>query len=593
MASPTPPLTLALARHRSGDLHAAQALYQQVLAADPNQVDALHLAGFLLHQQGQSAQGRGLIERAIALAPGVALYHANLGLVLQALGLMDAARQHFLRAADLDPQSPDAFNHLGALLHAAGQPAQAVAWFQQALSRQADLASAHANLGHAWVALGRHDLARDCFETVCRLQPGQADAHNNLACALAALGQPEQALVCLRQALALQPDFAVAMSNLAGNLTRAGRAAEALDWARQAVAADPGLDAAWKHLGQALQHSGAVAEAGQAFERCIHLNGADASHHLNQALCLLLQADYARGWAAYESRLVMPDYRPLTAAPRCPVWQGQALAGRSLRVMAEQGLGDTLQFVRFLPALQAAGARVVLQCQAPLLRLLQGLPGAAQVIGVDDDVPDTDFAVSLMSLPHRLKTTLASVPARLPYLQPPLAEVLQWRRALADLQDGLRIGLAWRGNPEHPADAYRSLPLATLDALADLPGLHFVSLQRERPIEPAGRLAARLVDRTAGLRDMADLAGLIANLDLVISVDTSVCHLAGAMARPVWVLLHAGPDFRWLMDREDSPWYPTARLFRQRRLGDWTEVMARLVQALVGLTPPGAAPGPA
>lgn len=593
MASTPALLNLALAHHRDGDLGAAQTLYQQVLAADPAQADALHLSGMLLHQQGRSAQGQALIERAVALAPGVAVYHANLGLVLQALGQVDAAHQSLLRAIDLDPLSPDAYQHLGVLLTASGQPAEAVGWLQQALARQPDLAEAHAQLGHVWVALGRHALARDSFERVCRLRPQQAEAHNNLACALAAMGQPEQALVCLRHALALKPDFAIAMSNLAGNLTGAGQAREALGWARQAVAADPALDAAWKHLGQALQHSGAVAEAQIAFDRCLALNGADASHRLNRALCLLLQGDYAQGWAEYESRLAMADYRPLAAPPRCPVWQGEALAGRSLRVMAEQGLGDTLQFVRYVPMLQAAGARVVLQCQAPLLRLLQGLPGADQVVDVEAQAPDTDFAVSLMSLPHRLGTTLADVPARLPCLQPPLAEVLHWRRVLADLQDGPRIGLAWQGSREHPADAYRSMPLTTLDALADLPGLHFVSLQRERPAEPAGRLAARLVDRTAGLRDMADLAGLIANLDLVISVDTSVCHLAGSMARPVWVLLHAGPDFRWLMGREDSPWYPTARLFRQRQLGDWPELVARLAQALAGLwrQPPG--PGPA
>ena len=576
----------ALAHHQSGDLASAETIYRSLLDADPTLADARQLLGFLLHQRGQSEQALPCILQAIALTPGVAFYHSNLGLVQRALGQNDAALASFSEALRLEPGSAETCNNLGVVHADGGRQEDAARCFERAAALRPDFAEAHNNLGIALVALGRHALALASFESALRLRPDVADHHNNQGLALAALGRRPEAIESYRRAVALRPDFAVALSNLALNLMREGAAEEAVATARMAVAHDPALAAGWSHLGSALQHSGALAEAMAAFRKAHSLTGDSATHQANHALCLLLAGEWDAGWLAYECRFDHPAYTPLAPPPRCPTWRGEPLEGRSILVMAEQGLGDVIQFARYAPLLKARGARVLLQCQPALRRLMGSLAGVDARVDSQAAPPDTDLAVAVMSLPQRFQTRLHSIPAAVPYLQPALADVLAWRRRLNDLQDKPRVGLVWQGSPTHGADRYRSLPLAALDALADIDGVHFISLQRERQAEPVGPMAARLIDHSAHLGDMADMAALIANLDLVITVDTSVCHLAGAMARPVWVLLHAGPDFRWLMDREDSPWYPTARLFRQRRVNQWDEVMVRVREALAALCTP-------
>lgn len=575
------PLQLALGHHQAGRWAAASALYHQVLATQPDHADATHLLGFLRHQQGDGAAAQALIRRAIALAPQVAVYHANLGVVLLARGLADAAEASLLRAHLLDPDTADVCNNLGSCSSTRGQFEAAAVWFQRALHLQPDNAQAQHNLGLAWVAQGRADLGLPHFIRAAALQPGSADAQHDLGSALADVGQPEAAVQSLRRALALRPDSVATLGNLVTQLTRLGQADEALALARRCVALQPGLATAWSGLGMVLQHAGALAEARAAVGRAGALDALSPAVGLNLALCQLLMGDFAAGWPAYECRLTLPAFQPLAPWPPSPRWQGEPLAGRSLLLQAEQGLGDTLQFARYAAQLAGQGARVTLQCQPPLLRLMAGLPGVQQVIGTDQPAPACDFYSPLLSLPLRLGTQLHTIPAEVPYVWADSAAQQAWQQRLEHLAGSrFRVGLCWRGSPGHAADCYRSMPLAAFDALADLASVQFVSLQRDRPAEPAGAMAGCLHDPTAQLVDMADMAALIGALDLVISVDTSVCHLAGAMARPVWVLLHAGPDFRWLMDRDDSPWYPTARLFRQRWLGDWAPVVAAVRAAL-------------
>jgi len=586
VSHPQEALNRALAHHRRGELAQAEAIYRQLLEAEPALADALQLLGFLLHQRGQSEQALPFIQQAIALSPGVAFYHSNLGLVQRALGQRDAALASFMQAQRLEPGSAETCNNLGVVHADGGRNEDAARCFERATALHPDFAEAHNNLGIALVALARHALALASFENALRLRPDIADHHNNLGLALAALGRRPEAIESYRRAVALRPDFAVALSNLALNLTREGAADEAVATARHAVASDPQLAQGWSHLGSALQHSGALVEAMTAFRKAHALAGDSPTHEANFALCLLLAGEWDAGWQAYECRFDHPAYAPLAPPPRCPIWQGEPLQGRSILVMAEQGLGDVIHFARYAPLLKARGARVLLQCQPALRRLMGSLAGVDERVDSQTAPPSTDLAVAMMSLPHRFQTRPDSIPAAVPYLQPELADVLTWRRRLNGLQDKPRVGLAWQGSQTHGADRYRSLPLAALDALADVNGVHFISLQRDRPDEPAGPMGGRLIDLSAELTDMADMAALIANLDLVISVDTSVCHLAGAMARPVWVLLHAGPDFRWLMDREDSPWYPTARLFRQRRVNQWGEVIERVREALSALCTP-------
>jgi tetratricopeptide (TPR) repeat protein len=573
-------LKAALVHHQRGEWAPAEALYRQVLATEPEQPDALHLLGFMTHQRGDSARALEPMQKAIALAPGVAFQHANLGLVQRALGQLDAAHASLLQAHRLDPAAADTCNTLGAVCAESGRHEEAVGWYQKALDLRPDHVGAQVNLGHAWAALRRPDQALACFEAARGAQPDHPGVHFMVGTALSQLGRHDEAVVAFRQALAQRPDDALALSHLAKTLTRVGAADAAIVAARQALALQPALADAWSHLGTPLQHQGAVIEAEAAFRKSLAIDAHRPYDRFNLALNLLLQGDFEAGWSAYECRLDLPSYPRLGPAPRCPVWRGEALAGRSLLVMAEQGLGDLIQFVRYVPLLRERGATVVLQGQPGLLRLMQTLRGVAHCVDVEQTPPETDYAVPVMSLPQRFGTTLASIPAAVPYLHATLPDTLKWRRRLAGLQDGPRVGLVWQGRATHGADRYRSLPLSALDPLTELDGVHFISLQRDPPPEAPGAMAQRLTDLAAEQTDMADLAGLLANIDLVISVDTAVCHLAGAMARPVWVLLQAGPDFRWLTGRDDSPWYPSARLFRQTRLGDWTGVVERVRKAL-------------
>ena len=596
MAPLADPLQQALDHHQAGRWAMAEALYRQLLAAHPDHADAHHLLGFLCHQQGRPEPALTLIRRAIELLPQAAIFHANLGVVLLAQGQGDAAEASLLRAHLLDPAAADVCNNLGSCSSRRGQHQVACVWFQRAVALQPGHAQAQHNLGLAWVAQGRADLGLPHFQQVAALRPESADAQHDLGSALADVGQPEAAVASLQRALALRPDSVATLGNLVTQLTRLGRADQALPLARRCVALQADLASAWTGLGMVLQHQGALAEARAAMEQAALLDPQSPAVGLNLALCRLLDGDLAGGWPAYESRLAVPAFRPLAPRPDAPRWQGQPLAGQTLLLQAEQGLGDTLQFARYATVLARQGGRVLLQVQPPLLRLLASLPGPQQVIGTDQPLPRCDLHSPLLSLPLLLGTRLHSIPADIPYLHADAASARAWQMRLDSAVDAgqvagqvagqgarLRVGLCWRGSPTHAADRYRSMQLADFDSLADLPGVHFVSLQRDRPAEPAAALAGRLIDLTADLSDMADMAGLVAALDLVISVDTAVCHLAGAMGRPVWVLLHAGPDFRWLMGREDSPWYPTARLFRQQHLGDWKPVLAAVVAALLAV----------
>ncbi|MBC7782937.1 MAG: glycosyltransferase family protein [Burkholderiales bacterium] len=614
MATIADALNSALAHHLRGELQQAETIYRQILAADARNSDALHLLGYIQYQVGRGDIAIDHIRRAIEIAPGIATYHSNLGLVLRAQGSIDAALASYLKAYELDPTSAEAcnniaivyadqrnaglaiewynraiqarpnyaeaYNNLGNTFNQTGQIDKAIGCYEQAIRLKPDFAEAHDNLGVVLAQCGELGDAAEHFERAVQLNPNLPQAHNNRGNALSTLGRQTEAIASFRKALELRPDFPEALSNLANSLTCTGEPAEAIALARRAVAARPRYPGGWSNLGMALQHSGFVEEAAAAFARAVELDPGGVSYRFNQSLCMLLSGDLERGWDAYEVRFKHKGNALLAPPPPQPRWAGEDLAGKSVLILPEQGLGDVIQFARYLPTLKQRGARVVLQCQTPLLRLMRSLRDVDEVIDIKEPPPKTDFCAYVMSLPRLFQTRLISIPADVPYLRADDVDIARWKDRLAPLGDGMKVGLVWSGSRTHAADHFRSIPLSALDPLADISGVHFISLQKDRRDEPAGRMSKRLIDHTADLTDLADTAALIANLDLVISVDTSIVHLAGAMAAPVWVLLHAGPDFRWLMNRDDSPWYPTARLFRQDAITEWDPVMQRLSRAL-------------
>jgi tetratricopeptide (TPR) repeat protein len=453
------------------------------------------------------------------------------------------------------------------------------------LRLQPDLAEAHDNLGNALKERGELEEAVACYRQALRLKPDLAEAHSNLGSAFQGQGKLEEAVACYRQALRLKPDLAEAHNNLGGALKDLGELEEAMACCRQALRLRPDYAEAHIILGSALQDRGELDEAMACFQQALRLKPDYPDAHLNRALTWLRRGDFERGWPEFEWRWKCKESLPPPF--RQPLWDGSPLEGRSILLHPEQGLGDTLQFIRYAPLVQRRGGRVIVACQRPLVRLLASCPGIAELVAREDAPPGFEVHAPLLSLPRLLGTTLASIPGEVPYLRADETLVEHWRRELSPIR-GLKVGIAWQGNPKYRGDRHRSLRLAQFAPLSRLAGVRLFSLQKcagaEQLRAVAGRfdvtdLGGRLDEQTGAFMDTA---AVMKNLDLVITSDSALAHLAGALGVPVWVALPYASDWRWLLEREDSPWYPTMRLFRQSRWGDWDGVFDRIAAAVEG-----------
>ena len=462
---------------------------------------------------------------------------------------------------------------------------EAVARYSQAVALRPDYAEAHNNLGNALLAAGPAPT-RPWHSSSKRLalKPNYADAHYNLGNTLKNQGQLDRAAACYLQAIALRPDHAEAHYNLGNTLQAAGQARPGPGAVRASLALRPDYAKAVKNLALTLRDQLRLAEARQAFERLHALEPDEPDAELGLATCYLVEGDYERGWPAYEARLRMPE---LSMQPDLPRWQGEPLAGRSLLLLAEQGLGDTLHFVRYARLFKEQGARVVLAVQPALGRLLASSADMDELflLGSAAALPRCDFYLPLLSAPGALGTTASTIPGEVPYLaaDPELTE--HWRQELAEIE-GFKIGIAWQGSRDYRSDRWRSIPLAQFAPLARLPGVRLISLQKGFGSEQIAAVDFPVLDLSDRLDEAAgpfmDTAAVIRNLDLVVTSDTAIAHLAGALGAPVWVALRFSPDWRWLRDRDDSPWYPTMRLFRQTTFGHWPDVFERMADCRPG-----------
>jgi thioredoxin-like negative regulator of GroEL len=448
--------------------------------------------------------------------------------------------------------------------------------------------------GCAAFVAGRLVEAEAVFRDVLAGAPGDAEAWSNLAAVLNATQRHPQAETACRAAIAVQPRFWAAWGNLGTALHHQQRYQEAVHAYAESLRRNPANADAWSNLGVALADQGRMQASLQAHERAIALAPDNAEMRVNRAMALLAAGDLARGFTENVWRWKAPGMKPHGLGGPC--WEGEDPAGRTILVHDEGGFGDTLQFVRYAPLLAKRGARVVLLVQPPLVRLLGRMPGLAGVVARGALLPPYDLHCPMLSLPHGFGTTLQTVPARVPYLQADVSKAACWRARLAEAGAGFRVGLVWSGAarpnmpPAHAMDRRRSLPPACLAPLAGVPGVRFVSLQ-------AGPVAARpppgldLLDPMAECADFDDTAAVVAGLDLVISVDTAVAHLAGALGRPVWLLSRYDACWRWLRDRRDSPWYPTLNLYQQAVPGAWApviEAVAAELRRLAGSSAPTA-----
>lgn len=557
-------------------------MYRDILSAEPDNADALNLLGVVMQAAGDLETSIELLTRATELTPDFFGGFANLGNALQASGRLDDAVAAFDTAIALNPESMETANNLasvynelkrfdaartaaetalrlypnfpealvnkGNALAGLGNVVDAVDAYMSALDLNPSHAGALFNLGNAYADQGEYQAAIAPYERAIAVDGGDADKHFNLAIALLRLDRFETAVGAFETALELRPEHVDALCNIAGALQSLGRTGEAIERLRRAIAYQPD----------------------------------SPDLHWNLALASLQHGDYEAGWREYEWRWRTPTFIAYRRDFEAPEWDGEDLDGRTLLIHAEQGFGDGIQFCRLASQAARAGGRVVLECRPQLTRLLGSLDGVAERFDLGQPLPDFDVQIPLLSLPRVLGLTLQTVPAEVPYLSAPDGVAVDSRIAEAA---GLKVGLAWAGSPTRVDNSKRSCDLARFADLLGVPGVNFFSLQVG---DARGQLAtvsaaAKLIDLGQDFTDFADTAAAIQTLDLVISVDTSVLHLAGALGKPAWGVLSKPSGFLWMNDREDSPWYPTIRLFRQLESGDWPSVFAKLRAGLVNL----------
>lgn len=574
-----PAMNEALALHRAGRLDEAALLYRQVLTQEPGQPDALHLLGTIALARGDHGGASDLISRAVAGRPGVAAFHVALGMAEARCSRLDAAEASFRRAASLPeagcdrivfaqavaaqragrvdeakaayrgllaarPTQAEAANNLGVLLRGEGATDEAIQKFHAALSVRANYPEALVNLGVALQEQKRFADAERAFARALGAAPGFADAHFNLGLLHGAKSDLTNAEGCYMRALDLAPDHARAMVCLANVRLEQGRLDEGEALHRRAVSVDVSLAEA--HFGLAHVH--------------------------------LLKGAYAAGWREYEWRFRLAGRKP-RGFP-VPRWQGEALGDRTLLVHAEQGLGDFLQFLRYLPLVRARARDIVLEVPAPIRPLVRERPGV-RLVTRGEALPSFAVEIPLLSLPAVFATTLETIPPPAADIEVAPERIAKWR-SIIGTGNGLAVGLVWAGNPGHARDRQRSIPVASLAPILTLQGARFFSLQKDpRPgeLSAIGDMA-RVTDLGTRFGDLADTAAALNGLDLLLSVDTSVLHLAGTLGRPALGLVQSLPDWRWLLGRRDSPWYPSITLYRQTAWNDWRDAIARVADDL-------------
>jgi tetratricopeptide (TPR) repeat protein len=496
-------------------------------------------------------------------------------------GRLVEAEELCRQVVDHRPDFLDAIFLLAEIQSKLGKNDSALASYDRILALRPGSAAALSNRGNVLQALRRYGEALASYERALALQPTYAVAYYNRGNTLQDLERYDEALASYEQALALQPDLAQAFSNRGNVLQKLKRFAEAVASYNRAIDLQPDYAEALSNRGAALQELKRYDEALASYSRAIAVSPDYADAHFNAAISSLLLGDFERGWEKAEWRWKTGQLANSRRSFKQPLWLGQSeIADKVIFLYAEQGFGDTIQFCRYVPLVAERGARVVLEVQEPLRGLMSSLAGTTQVFSAGAALPDFDVQCPLLSLPLAFGTRLETIPSAAPYLHAPASAVIDWDARLGPKR-GLRIGLVWSGRPTHINDRNRSIRLSALLPLLDIDAT-FVSLQKDVRPDERSMLNDRsdLLHFGDALTDFSATAALIANLDLVISVDTSVAHLAGALAKPVWILLPFTPDWRWLLDRLDSPWYPTARLFRQDGTRTWDGVIARVHQAL-------------
>jgi len=571
----------ALAAYQRGGTAEAERLCRLLLDAKPDYFDALYLSGIIAEQKGRAEEAVALLSKAVTVNPSIADAYYNRAVALGKLNRLAEALESYERAIALKPDHADAYYNRGVVLGELDRATEAVESYDRAIALEPDNAEAYNNRGIALSRLERYKEALASYERAIALKPDYARAYNNRGVALVELNRLTEALKSYDRAIALNPNYAEAFNNRGIAFSELDRPAEALESCERSTALAPNYAEAFYNRGNAFRDLNRHEEAIDSYERAIALKPDYADAHWNLADCRLLLGDFAHGWQEYEWRWKLEQRGNARQEFQQPLWLGaQPLEGRTILLHTELGQGDTLHFCRYAKRVAALGAKVVLEVQPALLPLLADLEGVTQAVPRGAPLPAFDYHCPLTSLPLAFKTDLSSIPADIPYIRADATRIAAWREKLHQ-GNKPRVGVVWSGSMKLRNDK-RSIALA--DMLPLMGGwAEWVSLQKEVRESDAILLESREDLRHVGgeLKDFADTAALVELMDVVVTVDTSVAHLAGAMGKPVWILLPFVPiDWRWMLDREDSPWYPTARLFRQPASGDWASVISRVGEEL-------------
>ncbi|MCG2720562.1 MAG: tetratricopeptide repeat-containing glycosyltransferase family protein [Thermodesulfovibrionales bacterium] len=486
-------------------------------------------------------------RKALHLDPALVSAYYNMGSVFQEKGRFEEAIIYYRKALQLNPEFGDAWNSMGVILQGQGMLDESIMHYQKALEIDPNFADAYYNIGKALQQKGCLNEAVVNYQKALQLNPDSAEVHNNIGFCFHEKGQNDEALSHFQKAIDLNPEFAEAYYNLALNYHDKKMIKKAIEY----------------------------------YEKAIECKNDFVRAHWNMSCALLLSGDFERGWKEYEWRWKLKEHRGYrTTHTR---WDGSDIAGQTILLHAEQGFGDTIQFIRYAPLVAQRGARVIVQCPKELLPLIRKVKGIEQVLSKEGQMPKFDLQCPLLSLPLLFGTTLENIPCEIPYISADLSLFRNWRALLRSDSSMLKVGLVWSGRTKGKREHRRSCPLSFFSAFTQFDNIMFYSLQKgdgseEAKMPPKGM---RLIDCQEDLHDFSDTAALIANLDLIVSVDTAVAHLAGSLGKPVWTMLPFIPDWRWLLNRDDSPWYPTMRLFRQPSPGDWQSVIGHMEKALI------------